>query len=597
MTKFIVAKFGGSNLKNHHDYSRLVKVVKSYNQPLIMVVSAFHGRTNKLVSILDKALTSKQDADDFIGHLLSAQIKLIHDNIAPGKLRGDTEAVITSRIGTLHDILTTIHASGEVTEATHDLVLSYGERLSSLVTSRVLISKGFDTRGILPEELGLITDGHFGFASVDFKKSVVNINKRLSGKMIYVVPGFYGISAEGQVTLFGRGGSDYTAAALARCVGASSLDVWKDVDGFLTADPGIVQDVRRIAKLIMPESIQSYIYEKPFPLELGGVLPGLTIGYHTYGRLNEQKDNVIWICHAFTANSAPHEWWPGLVGPGKLYDPANHFIVCANILGSCYGTTGPLSINPITGRPWYREFPKITIRDMVSAHDLLRQQLGIAGIHTLIGGSLGGQQAMEWAIKKPGLSENLILLATGAVLTPWAIALNQSQRMSIEADCTYYEGWPGGGEAGLKAARSIALLSYRNCQTYNQSQMETDPNKTGRFKAATYQEYQGEKLVKRFNAWSYHLLTRAMDTHNVARGRESIAKALGRISARTLAVGISSDILFPAGDMKDFARHINSSRYVEITSDYGHDGFLIEHTQLTNIILQFYKTKKYESAT
>ncbi|MCK9423962.1 MAG: homoserine O-acetyltransferase [Bacteroidales bacterium] len=347
----------------------------------------------------------------------------------------------------------------------------------------------------------------------------------------------------------------------------------------------------------MAESLKTFTSRNPFPLELGGVLPEITIGYHTYGRLNDSKDNAVWICHALTANSDPLDWWPGLVGMDKLYDPAHHFIVCANILGSCYGTSGPLSVNPSTARPWYREFPKITVRDMVSAHELLRKHLDIPAINTVIGGSLGGHQALEWAIRRPDLFENLILLATSAALSPWAIAFNQSQRMAIEADCTFYEGWPGGGLSGLKAARAIALLSYRNGQTYNYTQKETDMNKTGCFKAASYQEYQGEKLVKRFNAWSYHLLTRAMDTHNVARERENIAKALGRIRAKTLVVGISSDLLFPPEDQKNLVRHIPDSLYFEINSAYGHDGFLIEHDQLTRIIHQFYKSEKYESAT
>jgi homoserine O-acetyltransferase len=347
----------------------------------------------------------------------------------------------------------------------------------------------------------------------------------------------------------------------------------------------------------MNSNIRHYISDEPFLLELGGILPGITLGYHTYGTLNAAADNVIWICHALTANSAPHEWWPGLVGPGKLYDPAHKFIVCANIPGSCYGTTGPLSVNPSTGRPWFHAFPSITVRDMVSAHELLRAHLGIQSIHTVIGGSLGGHQALEWAIIMPDLFENLILLATSAALSPWAIAFNHSQRMAIEADATFFEERPGGGLSGLKAARSIALLSYRNGHTYNQTQRETDPDKTDHFKAATYQEYQGDKLVKRFNAWSYHVLTRAMDTHNVARGRGGVPMVLKQVKARSLLVGISTDILFPSEDMHEMAGYIFGSRYVEINSGYGHDGFLIEHAQLTTLINQFYNTKTNESAT
>ena len=342
--------------------------------------------------------------------------------------------------------------------------------------------------------------------------------------------------------------------------------------------------------------MKTFTTGKPFPLELGAVLPDLTIGYHTHGRLNASKDNVIWICHALTANSDPMEWWPGLVGPGKLFDPDHHFIVCANMLGSCYGTTGPLSVNPGTGTAWYRDFPEITIRDMAAAHELLRHHLGIPSIHTLIGGSIGAHQAMEWAISQPHLVENLVLLATNAVISPWAIAFNQSQRMAIEADPTFFGRSPDGGRAGLRAARSIALLSYRNLQTYNRTQQETDINKTSGFKASSYQEYQGEKLVKRYNAYSYHVIARAMDTHNVARQRESIAKALGCIRSKTLAVGISSDILFPPHDLKIIVQHVPGSRYAEINSDYGHDGFLIEDTQLTSIIQTFYKTDKNGSA-
>ncbi len=341
---------------------------------------------------------------------------------------------------------------------------------------------------------------------------------------------------------------------------------------------------------LMTETLRTLTTGIRFPLELGGDLPGITIGYHTHGTLNEAKDNVIWICHALTANSDPTEWWPGLVGPGKLFDPGIHYIVCANMLGSCYGTSGPVSINPLSGHPWYLDFPKITIRDMVAAHELLRKHLGISSIHTMIGGSIGAHQAMEWAILAPDLVKNLILLATNALISPWAIAFNHSQRMAIEADPTFKAGCPAGGYDGLKAARSIALLSYRNRQTYNRTQQEHDMEKTDCFKASSYQEYQGEKLIKRYNAYSYHLITCAMDTHNVARGRKSIADALGQIRSKTLAVGISSDILFPPDDLKVITDHVQGCQYAEISSGYGHDGFLIEDAQLTAIIRRFYKS-------
>lgn len=256
MKKFIVAKFGGSNLKNHHDYSRLARVVNSYGQRLVIVVSAFHGLTNKLLLNLEKAVTAQSEAADFLRHIHSIQSRLILENIKPGKLQLEAETEMVRRIGELKEVMNQIHATGSVSDALHDLALSYGERFSSLVTSKVLMDKGFDAEEVLPEDLGLLTDGNFGFATVDFKQSASRVKSRLRRNKIYVVPGFYGISPCGEVNLFGRGGSDYTAAALARCTGAASLDVWKDVDGFMTADPGIVQGASRIEKLSYNEAAE-----------------------------------------------------------------------------------------------------------------------------------------------------------------------------------------------------------------------------------------------------------------------------------------------------------------------------------------------------
>jgi len=333
-------------------------------------------------------------------------------------------------------------------------------------------------------------------------------------------------------------------------------------------------------------------YDQEFPLELGGNLPGIKIAFHTYGKMNVAGDNVIWICHALTANSDSPDWWPELVGRGKLYDPDQHFIVCANMIGSCYGTTGPLSVNPETGKPWYRSFPDITIRDQVAMLEILREHLGIEKIHTVTGGSMGGQQALEWAILKPELFDNVVLLASNASLSPWAIAFNQSQRLAIEADASYFEDKDYGGIAGMKAARSIALLSYRNGNAYNIRQFETDVNKVSDFKAASYQNYQGEKLARRFNAYSYHLITRMMDTHNLGRNRGSIENALSGIKSNTLAIGVSSDILFPPEELKFIAEHVPISKYVEIDSPFGHDGFLVESEQIAEVVNNFYQHQK-----
>lgn len=334
-------------------------------------------------------------------------------------------------------------------------------------------------------------------------------------------------------------------------------------------------------------SKRTYKYSKTFKLENGKRLRNLEIAYHSYGTLNSAGDNVVWVCHALTANSDVFDWWPGLFGPGELFNPEEHFIVCANILGSSYGTSSPASVNPATGQPYYLSFPDFTVRDMVEAHRLLADHLGIARIGVLIGGSLGGQQAVEWGIQEPSRIERLILVASNAVHSPWGIAFNESQRLAIATDRTFYANHPRGGAKGLKAARSIALLSYRGYDTYGATQMETSNDKTDDFKASSYQNYQGEKLIKRFSAYSYWYLTKAMDSHNVARGRESLELALRRISAKTLVIGVSSDLLFPVEEQKFLASHIPGANYAEINSFYGHDGFLIETRALTKEINMF----------
>lgn len=351
----------------------------------------------------------------------------------------------------------------------------------------------------------------------------------------------------------------------------------------------------------------------PFYLESGRVLPNLEIGFHTFGTLNEDGSNVVWVCHALTANSDPTEWWEGLVGEDCVIDPARHFIVCANIIGSCYGTTNPLSPMPAQDHPYrsilfsnlagscsggfyqgmfqpktdtglYSAFPLITIRDMVNAHILLARHLGVQRIKLLIGGSLGGMQALEWSIFQPDFVERLVLIATNAVHSSYGIAFNESQRLSVFADPTYYENKPNGGLAGLKAARSVALLSYRTYQAFNETQIESDTDKVTDFKVAGYQNYQGDKLVKRFNAYSYVSLTHSMDSHNVGRHRGGVKIALEKIKAKTLCVAIDSDVLFPPSEQLFLWEHIPNSRMANIDSFYGHDGFLLETEALTALI-------------
>ncbi len=329
----------------------------------------------------------------------------------------------------------------------------------------------------------------------------------------------------------------------------------------------------------------TYKYEKPFKLEKGGTLPELELAYTTLGNLNADKSNVVWITHALTANADASDWWSGLVGLGKLYNPQEHFIVCVNVPGSHYGSTGPLSKNPDTGSPYYRNFPELSIRDIVRGLDLLREKLGISKIQTLIGGSIGGQQAIEWAIQQPEVFDNLVLLATNAKHSPWGVAFNESQRLAIQADRTFYANDANGGLKGLKAARSIALLSYRSGEAYNSTQ--PSDNNLDDQPASTYQRYQGDKLVNRFNAYSYWYLSKTMDSHDVGRDRGGIANALQQVVAKTLVIAITEDILFPPADSQELAKHIPNAQYAEISSKFGHDGFLIESKQIEEQIINF----------
>ena len=328
--------------------------------------------------------------------------------------------------------------------------------------------------------------------------------------------------------------------------------------------------------------MKHFAHDKPFLLESGATLPGIEISYYTYGTLNAEGSNVIWICHALTANADPTDWWQGFVGKDCVIDPAKYFIVCANILGSCYGSSGPLNINPETQQPYYHLFPSITIRDMVNAHMLLRAHLKIETIHLLIGGSMGGYQAIEWALMEKDRIQQLFLLATSPTESAWGIAVHTAQRLAIEADQSWKENTAHAGKKGLKAARAIGMLTYRNYGIMVKTQSDTDAEKLDHYKAASYILHQGNKLSDRFNAYSYWLLTKALDTHHIARGRggntDTVLKSIGQ---RTLIIGISSDILCPLIEQQHMAAQMPNASLIEIDSVYGHDGFLVETEKIS----------------
>lgn len=337
------------------------------------------------------------------------------------------------------------------------------------------------------------------------------------------------------------------------------------------------------------------IFESNEPLELesGYILPQFHLAYHSFGTLNADKSNVVWIFHALTANSNPLEWWPGLVGTGKLINPEEYFIICVNKPGSPYGSLSPLSYNPVTEEPYYHEFPHLTIKDMIKMYQRLKIWLGIEQAYLGIGGSTGGMQALEWAIAEPGFFKYLIPVATNAVMSPWGIAFNASQRMAIEADPTWLEKKEDAGKRGLSAARTIALLSYRHYNGYaitqKRSKEFTPMHDSVVYAADNYQRYQGIKLVSRFNVISYYRLTQSMDSHDVGRGRKGIKEALAEITAKTLVIGIESDVLYPVQEQKYLHQHIKHARLLTIDSNFGHDGFLLEYEKIAPAISNFLK--------
>jgi len=328
-----------------------------------------------------------------------------------------------------------------------------------------------------------------------------------------------------------------------------------------------------------PSDILTLESDKVFSLESGKALSRLTIAYTTHGQLNDDKSNAVWVFHGLTANADPVEWWPEFVGENKLIDTNKYFVICANVLGSCYGTTGPKSKNPETGDTYGSDFPLVSVKDMVRAHQLLQKHLGINKIYLGLGSSLGGQQLLEWAVTESERFDNVVVIAANAKHSAWGIALNETQRMALEAGDFKSKG--------LEAARAIALLSYRNQDTYRKTQTDHDDKLIDDFKASSYQRYQGLKLSNRFDSYSYYYLSKAMDSHNIGRGRKSVRHALKTISCKTLCIGIKSDLLFPVGEQKFIAKNIKGSVFKSIDSLYGHDGFLIESEAIGKILKDF----------
>ncbi len=319
---------------------------------------------------------------------------------------------------------------------------------------------------------------------------------------------------------------------------------------------------------------QFYESQQPFTLESGEDLPGLSLAYQTYGERNKTDDNIIVVFHALTGNTNVAEWWSIIFGNDHVLDPAKYFIICINSLGSPYGST----------RPYNLDFPLFTIRDICKAYFELLDTLQVSKIFLCIGASFGGNQALEFAYSFPGLIQNLVLIASCAKESPWAIAVHETQRMALQSDPTF--GSYPGGEEGIKAARAIGMLTYRTQTAYINRYDETE-DKVDAFTASSYIKYQGEKFAKRFDALSYYFLTKCLDSHDIGRNRGGVHTALSRMHTPTLVISINSDMLVPPILQIEMADAMPNATLFQLDSDYGHDGFLVEGKSLNKTITQF----------
>ncbi len=357
---------------------------------------------------------------------------------------------------------------------------------------------------------------------------------------------------------------------------------------------------------------QSYTFDS-LPLQHGGEFGPVTQAYETWGTLNAEGDNAILITHALTGSTHAHDaanpddakvaWWTPLIGPGKAIDTSRYFVICANILGGCYGSTGPSSLDPRTKKPYGVRFPIVTIRDMVRAQRQLIAHLGVRQLALVVGGSIGGQQALEWAVTYPELVRKVGVIAATASLTAQAVAFSEVQRQAIMADPHWQGGdyEPGNGpEAGLSIARMLAMITYQSEESMEMrfarhaARFQDIPAPSGsaapgeRFDVENYLYYQGSSLVRRFDANSYLYISRAMDLYDVSEGYPSLEAALRRLRSKTLFVGIRSDFLFPAARVRQLAEQVKTlggdAAYVELDSPHGHDAFLKEWQQMTEAL-------------
>lgn len=347
----------------------------------------------------------------------------------------------------------------------------------------------------------------------------------------------------------------------------------------------------------MSGQLNIHAFSKPFVTESGFRLEQPVVAYRSWGRLNERHDNVVLICHALTGDTAADEWFHGFFGANRLFDPEKQFILCANVPGSCYGSTGPRSINPKTGEPYAGDFPMITIRDQVRYQQTLLDDLGINGIQLVIGGSMGGMQALEFCIMDKRVG-SAILIGMGKAHSPWAIGISEAQRQAIYADPNWKNGFyapESPPKNGLSIARMIAMISYRTASSFDNRFGRNLQKETGQFQIESYLNYQGDKLVERFDAVSYVRLTQTMDSHDVSRDRGTFAQVLGDIDIPVLVAGVDTDLLYPVSEQKELVSMLGNAMYAEVQSEHGHDAFLIEFDQMQHLFAPFLKRTSIRS--
>jgi homoserine O-acetyltransferase len=344
----------------------------------------------------------------------------------------------------------------------------------------------------------------------------------------------------------------------------------------------------------MNKGITVTTLQKNWTTESGHTFSSVDIAWKSWGTINEKRDNVILICHALTGHASADEWFGGLFDQDGILDPEEHFILCVNVPGSCYGSTGPTSINPNTGAPWQADFPPITIRDIVTFHQLLFDEWNIQGIELVLGGSMGGMIALEFALMDDRV-RSAALFVMGKAHSPWAIGISEAQRMAIRADQKWKHGYYDTQDPptkGIEAARAMAMITYRTPQNYEEKfSRRVHPDKQI-YQVESYLQYQGKKLADRFDANTYIILSQAMDSHDVSRDRGTFKEVLGNLKIPVLVVGFDSDQLYPIHEQRELGDLLPNSTLAELSSPYGHDAFLIEFKQLNAQLKPFFRSLK-----